>query len=295
MLMRRVTTPTTKKTSTKEFHHAAALLVHAMGAGTKSRDFCPKCAGGASRERCFTVCRESPTFGWYRCHRASCGFHGATVVGAGESVQQPQPTKGKSSDYWRRIHGLPDDVECVLRERFGLTREELAKNRVGYNPETGRILYPVLDALGRRTGIIGRLYQPDGQSPKSLTFWEYENALRIYIPASCVRSADDTICLVEDPVSAIRVGRILPAGALLGVYLQPDTARRLSRAYRNLVVFLDPGAERAAFDIERNNRLLFRSIRVICGHALDPKDMDDETLARTLALPTTEESLRVTQ
>ena len=93
-----------------------------------------------------------------------------------------------------------------------------------------------------------------------------------------------TIVLVEDIVSAIKVGRITAAMPLFGTTVPLETLLRLSKRFSELVIWLDMDAKhKAAKAVQTASQLPFRRVTYVAT-VLDPKAHSEEGIRIALGL-----------
>lgn len=238
--------------------------IRELGAGLQfgqSRlGLCPRCSGGQSRERSFSVTRYRDGLG-FLCFRASCGFKGRlTSYGEPAIIDSPVPRAAFSTRPYTGATCLPEpysDVwEAISRicPPFDVTPVWPLSTFYGVRgvPDEPRVQYFELrDFDGRKLGAITRTNHPDGT--KDVRTWR-EAPGRLYSFYRPDGSQDsDTLWIVEDCLSAIRIAEYggASAMALLGTHLNNSLLSEIRHSFpgRPVFVALDPGAEDAARDV----------------------------------------------
>jgi len=165
-------------------------------------------------------------------------------------------------------------------KKYYLTDKEIYDNRIGWS-QTGwfltkkeqqiapLLILPVfgdsqlLMWQGRNFGTVG---------PKYLTFGNKA----VYDVVRGSRGISDSICITEDKVSAIKVGRYVDSMPAYGSFLNMEQLIHLSKGYDNLLIWLDHDKLKESHRLAKRAGFMFKNVRVIDSH-YDPKDyMDDE-------------------
>jgi len=133
------------------------------------------------------------------------------------------------ADCTDRLH--KDGVSWLLK--YGITSEEIVKYKIMYSPSMHRIIFPVFDSEDNLVAWQGRAL---GDSKiKYMTEIRKDIEQRVYyIPNGNKKN----IAIVEDIVSAIKVGRHVNAIALLGSYFSTKLVPNL-RQFGKVIFWLD--------------------------------------------------------
>jgi len=166
----------------------------------------------------------------YKCFRVACDSKGFIPSNLGEWVSYSReflpiysPTVRNTEEYPFESHiiKLNNEHTNFLKNKFGLTDEELFLNKIRWCEKTERIIYPILSQNGDTKGYVCRYYKElsdkkyDGV--KSRTYWinRSENYYNVSFPYRREYNVDNIFILVEDIVSSIRVARYEQSIALL--------------------------------------------------------------------------------
>lgn len=238
--------------------------------GESSREICPMCEGGSTRERSLS-CKRTGVVISFTCWRASCGYSGRVV--SGETYNTRQPKKN------RRVYdivGVPDSARAVLESKV---KSQSLREQTGYVHLTGRdaFAFPIFRSNGMIAGHVLRTYEK-GDFPKALVqSHEYRG---------CAWWSDTespkVIVIVEDIPSAAWLNDVtgIAAVALMGASLSEDKTHDILSARPScIIVCLDPDALVAALDMA--NTLKARTDAMVLVHNLpiDIKDMSDKEVA----------------
>lgn len=244
----------------------AALL--ADGETTKTR--CPSCSGGKSREVSFRASRKGNRI-LGRCYRASCGY----TVGYYSENTNGIAAPIRQHEYTGRTRALSDNDTTLLTDSLGLTQDEIASAGCRTDVDTGRIIFDIRAHTGSIVGTLARSYSTPPVRPKVLTYSDGE-------PHFPVRFSGQSIVLVEDIISAIKVSRTTPCAALLGTAINDSTVVLLMRiGVKNLYLALDRDASSVAALAVRKYSIFFREMQVLPVNK-DPKDCTASELQQLL-------------
>jgi len=246
-----------------------------IGEETLPNTECPACSGGLSKEKSFSVTRMDNGY-LYHCYRASCNFKGFTPEKGGKKPHvklKVQPDKGgnkgkRSRKFRGKTVNLSAGQMGFLTKRFTLTQPELVNARLRWDPNSAAYIVPIYNSQGYKVGDISRNWT--GRVPKAINYWDNAK-YNLYFPWN-LHKITDTIVVVEDFLSAIKVNRYLPCVALLGCNLGENEAAHLRTLAPRLVIALDNDATSKALSLSKEYKLLFQNIAV--QHLdKDPKDM----------------------
>lgn len=173
----------------------------------------------------------------YICYRAGCGKSGIIGDTASPVVRDKKefvPT------YCEHPHGkLPGRIIVPLGYELGMRREHFVIQGVGYCPTINALYFPIYNAQGYEIGSQIK-HLDKTRWPKAFTYRHIEVPM-LHFPLGQEKS--DTLVLVEDPLSAIKVARITYCAALLGSNLSHEGAIQLKKQGIKKVIFaLDPDA-----------------------------------------------------
>jgi len=147
---------------------------------------------------------------------------------------------------------LPDDFtnEIPIKGlawlyQYGITDKEMSDNNMGYSQYYNRLIMPVYwngDLVywqGRNLGEITR------ENPKYYNVKEFGRAdLYFFVRTGGLGLKSffrtDSVIVVEDIISAIKVGRYNDTVSLLSAHVTDDLIIRLSKVYGKIMLWLDP-------------------------------------------------------
>ncbi len=150
--------------------------------------------------------------------------------------------------------------------QYGITIPEILVNRIYWSESSKLLIFPVIidrDIVAWQ----GRNFNPS----KKYKYLTKGNTHDNYM----VRGdrSKDTLVLVEDNVSAIKVARHLPCLGVMGSVISSSRFLRLKRSYPKMIIWLDP--DKASESIKYAN--LGRQLGIECRTILSDKDPKEHT------------------
>ena len=244
-----------------------------------SQGACSKCGSSDA----YTL--YSDGHGW--CYSCTTYFPAPRTIGNMKKqldrICKPIVTKGGTI-----INPLPNDCSSVITgeplrwlRKYGLTDSELYKNGVVYSPYREMLIFPSYDREGNLQMWQGRYFPP--RNPKCYTEGDPANHLHIvHPPEGSETGLDSTIVLVEDPVSTLKVGRVIDALCLFGSHVSPKLVLRLKQlGYERVIIWLDFNKAKTSFKFRDKYAPLFNETRSVVTE-LDPKEYSTEEIKKYL-------------
>lgn len=164
---------------------------------------------------------------------------------------------------------------------YGITGAEQCNHNIAYSKELDRVIIPTYNLKGQLVFWQGRA--APGAAPKYITKQGLNK------PVTIVGSRiNKNIFVVEDMLSAIKIGRYAPAIPLLGTttHLKSLVDLLNTGGYQNVFIYLDPdpaGMEASVMLHKDLRTLLSTSIEVrniTLSELVQPKEMPDHELER---------------
>lgn len=271
------------------------LLALSISSGESIRTICPYCNGGSSKERSFSITRTNDGL-LYRCFRARCsqtGFvpsiNNGDVYEQKRSISETRDNNSSefslsSEDNQYELEGhVPRPLSASdlghLSSYLHLSERECASLCIGTKGRS--FCYGIYGQHGERKGYTDRVYS--GRIPKAISNWREEYRIsdkaKLHYDASAQMGKKERIVVVEDQVSAKKVGRYAPCVALLGAWLSDAAIEELMEITDTLIIALDPDAYIHSLKFKQKYSLAFKSF-VVKRLKYDPKDMTDEELVK---------------
>ena len=156
--------------------------------------------------------------------------------------------------------------------KYGLTDEEIDEYRIGYDPDTDRVILPWFDKDGKLLRYQGRALMPTKCNPKYISvgntgFAELTNK-------ECPRK----VTVVEDLLSAIKVSRFTSTICLFGSHIPMDVYRHLGENYDKVSIWLDHDKMVEAFKYAKRLRDTQSVETKVIVTKLDPKECEDRVI-----------------
>ena len=186
---------------------------------------------------------------------------------------------------------LPNDFTHIIPERplawmysFGITNEEIQKNKIGWTETFSRLIFPIFDSYDNLLMWQGRLFLPGGNEKESNRSRFHSSGRPEKVDAyfgDIDQSPHSAIFVVEDVISAIKVARVCPSIPLFGSELSVARLLRISNRFENLIIWLDHDKASYQAKCEIKASPFFKSVRGIYT-VLDPKLHSVEDIRKCL-------------
>ncbi len=244
--------------------------------GETLRTVCPVCNGGSSQEKTFVLTARQHNV-LYCCFRGKCGVRGMAFMNTVPGKARPNPIK----KYTGELIPVPEEVYLHRYKPYGISQETVAEQGITFANDIGRVRSPIYNHMGY---VVGESLRAIGthQKPKTLIN-KWNEVPLLHFPLG--QTFSESIVLVEDQVSAIKVAQIAYCAALLGTFLSDDCLILLKRlGTKKVILMLDGDAP----GIQASRRLVdklspfFSVVNIILPQGKDPKDMSLDYLQRRL-------------
>lgn len=173
---------------------------------------------------------------------------------------------------------MPDDCGTQFSEeavawlaKFHLSIPDAIRHGVVYSPSMQQVIYRMGSVWQARNFNPTRL-----QKSKNFTSGNVNECLHIYghldggSTSNSVQLSPETLVIVEDPVSAMRIAPLRPSMPLLGSHLATSRLIALTGLYDSIWFWLDSDKLKEAREMAERARLIDVKTRVIHTD-LDPK------------------------
>lgn len=162
----------------------------------------------------------------------------------------------------------------VWLAKYGIRRSEVEGWL--WSEERQWLIFPLLTEDGIIKVWQARNFSETRPKPKTLTFGPVSETLHIL-------GTGGTVVVVEDIISATKVGRQTASVPIFGSNVQLKLLTRLRGLYENIVIWLDKDmAQKSLQASRRASQLGFKSARSVITDK-DPKEYSDEDIAAKLA------------
>ena len=254
---------------------------------------------GDKRQRLYVRRTEK---GWlYQCF--NCGIRGFKRFSSinFNSIRNRTQLEKLGSREIKREFEMPKQANFTREakewlDKYRITEEEQEKYGIYYTNEFwGRVVLPVYDVQDGMSRILGfqlRRLSSETKYPKYITRKKDKSSpLRFYsVPKDMGTTKERVVIVVEDILSAIKIGRQYQALSLLGSpkKLPEDVCDYLSQdsAFRplNIAFWLDPDKYGGSLEyVKRYNSLYNEGQNVVAIYSdKDPKEHSDEEITSLL-------------
>jgi hypothetical protein len=225
---------------------------------------------------------------WCNCYR--CGFTDTEFKGK-QTLAELQKIEelNKQAEEIDLPMELPNDYtkEIPLEGRLwlykaGITESVWRKYSIGYSAKLERVVLPVFDSEGKLVWYQCRALQ-HGQKPKYIQPSRDRSGVMFY--AGHDSSIRKRAIVVEDILSAIRVGEHIATYSLLGTKITTEQATELGK-YETVTTWMDPdfAGRQGAYKIRRSLSLLTNVSNIVTDK--DPKELSNKELLKWINLHT---------
>lgn len=167
--------------------------------------------------------------------------------------------------------------------RYGISVQEAIKHGWKYSPKRDQLVFIFADADGNVACTQARNFAK-GAKRKYFNQGSALHVLPIFRTGTWNDGARTPIVVVEDAVSAARIGRQSDAIPCLGSYMPKSKLNALRLlGYEEMVVWLDADKLKEAREIADQAKWLGFKTKVVYTE-LDPKEYDDSTISEKIML-----------
>lgn len=184
-------------------------------------------------------------------------------------------------------HGSPEIAEPGLQwlGRFGITVQECLLWGIRWDPKYEQLVFHFHDEAGKLRCTQARNFNRDrAAKAKYYNVGNKEDSFQVYQSQSTeVSRRLGSLCITEDALSAIKVGRQVPAMPALGTSVSKARLIKIQRqGYQKVLVWLDRDKFKEAMEIADMCKWLGMSAKAIYSEK-DPKEYDDEEIKSFLS------------
>lgn len=225
-----------------------------------------------------------------------CGYFvpGDTGLSLSDIKERLEQQQEKERNDPNASVNLPADYSLVLREdaeqwvtKYGITSQERFRFKIGWSEVYESLILPAYNIYGHLL-VCQRRYFGQGKFPKYHTKGYPERSLWTVRPLAAESRADPfdtyngTLIVVEDFISAVKIGRRAEAAPLWGSHLSMEKLRQISERWESLVIWLDYNKKEEAIKTRIRALALFTNVSCIITEK-DPKEYDDTEIVSLIA------------
>ena len=234
---------------------------------TTYKEQCPSCLRADGN---FSLTRVNDGI-IYNCFRDACKYKGFVPNNSWNQLGKQKDKQFKPKIFKESTISIPDEVAEICYNKYELTKEQLEENNVVYAPNTGRLVFDLHNFNGPSYGKLAKvIIKNKYDGPKAVCYFEKEET-KLYCPSFSLLPSN-SITLVEDCISAIKLSYITPTIALLGTSLSGGVVEELIGKVQHINICLDPDALTSAIVMRAKYSLLFSKGINIVQLKDDPKD-----------------------
>lgn len=207
----------------------------------------------------------------------SCGYFEGTNPLEKFKQEQTTPILQCGIDVRLPVDGVFNipPVPLAWVKQYGITNDEIVANRIGWSESKQLLIFPIYGASDDLLAWIGRYFGPNKDHPKYLTYGIKKELFHL------LGTQSNTVVVVEDMVSAIKVSRQECCMPLLSSDINKYQLFRLSKMFDNIVIWLDPDKRQHAIKLSKRAESFFRGVRIVYSDA-DPKELTDGQIKELL-------------
>ena len=247
------------------------------------------CPAGLDTKKRLYIRRKSDCILAY-CH--NCGGHG--FVSLGNKVKRLEELLKDNEELVK--NGTPEielplDTTCDWDKwpvaakawlmRYYVTQSIARRWGIGYSESMHRVILPVFNEDGQLIFWQGRALYPS-QSPKYISVKAVDKPLfKAHGPR---HPHHNSVVIVEDMLSAIRISEHTDAIALLGTSADTSVLRNALAGYKDILIWLDPDmpGRTKAQDLKRIIHLCTEARVLVEDYTAQPKELNSEQLFRII-------------
>jgi len=177
-----------------------------------------------------------------------------------------------------------DAVAMYWLAKYDIEMNEVDKYKFRWSPKKQMLIFPFYandfendHEKGKLMGWQGRSFDPKSQ----LVYYKVGGFIDFYNVLNFEEGEGDSLVVVEDYLSAIKIARRFTSMALLGSQLSTSRLNGLKKWTKHLTFWLDEDKADKAGELVRTATMLgFNAKYVITKH--DPKAYDNQTIQETL-------------
>lgn len=242
-------------------------------------------AGSNVRTRCSEGCGTdnsqivSHDLRGYGVHCFRCGFHDYEPYGL-RSISTLERHRIEREYLVQREVALPEDYTldvpswvAVWYFQYGISAELARAYGIGYSPSLHRIVLPVYSDTGKLVAVQMRAANSNVQ-PKYLN--PEGPSVRGAVFRATAPIFSGVTVVVEDILSAIKIGRVAHACSILGTKMTDARANYIAARYHTAIVWLDSDKAGRVGAAKAMRKLEMQGMRV--RQVVTPKDPKTYTL-----------------
>jgi hypothetical protein len=206
----------------------------------------------------------------------SCNYYHRSRGSSVSSLRQRLNHTVTSTPHTRELT-LPQDTSGHIPEEpltwlrsYGLTTDEIRKHHLCFSSERQMLIFPYFNYEGTLIFYQGRYFPK--REPKAYTPTYKTTPIRV--PGG----SSNRIVFVEDPVSAIKVSRVMDACPLFGSHLDLHTVLSFRKFHAGGVLWLDSDKTRSSLKFIEQYSYMFKEGLHVVRSERDPKEYSTDQI-----------------
>lgn len=222
----------------------------------------------------------------FTCFSCGSAFSGFQPIKTSSNHQTLNRLSNKSyNESLEKTCTLPLDFSLDIPKQgvrwlkqYNITESEINEFNIGYSAKYNVVIIPIRNNWfhNRLSGWQGRNLAFDPKKKGSVKYHtEWDHKTR---PFYFLRQRDySTLCIVEDILSAIKVGRYCSALALLGSHI-PDNLLPVLKQYTTIFIYLDYDKLKESIKFSKRLASILQKDVISLINQKDPKELPDGDL-----------------
>lgn len=229
---------------------AAGVLV-----GNTLRCVCPKCGGGSTKEKSFSISQSVQGRVYFRCFRAKCNWGGKISPSGVEASDPLKPSRLRT--FSDAIEPLDENQVTWYREKFHVSPDK----DTFWVPSKDMYGYKIRGPEGQHRGYQLRSYT-EGATVKALNYIHRDEPFISWYEPKELQIGG--VVIVEDIPSARKVASCgIASVALLGVQIDFERAYEIAGKCENFAILaLDRGTLMRAIGYRQRYQALWGSVEI---------------------------------
>ena len=186
---------------------------------------------------------------------------------------------------------LPDDAHSVLRQdamiwlkSYGISDEDIDTHGMLWSERKELLIFPFSGPQNELMAWQGRYFGKNPDYPKYVTYgirqdlFHYVGVDKKHLP----HGRENTVVLVEDLISAIKVGRTQLSMPLFSSDANKYQLHHIAQRLDHVVIWLDPDKWEQAIKLSKRAESFFKTVNIVLSDK-DPKCYTNQEIANFLS------------
>lgn len=207
----------------------------------------------------------------YICFRATCSKQGIVRSPVCKPIATTKTHKFVSFTNTNPLVTVPTFVWESMLKPYGVSKADCISQHIQWDVKAQRVYMPVFNRMGHVIGGVGKAIA-HSQKPKTLTYRNNDVPM-LHYPLK--QDITQSLVLVEDIISSIKVSKVAPCAALLGSNItKPILKQVLNDGVTDVTLMLDGDVGKKGIEIKSKVGALFLNFSLVqLSKDKDPKDL----------------------